>query len=201
VPNLLITGFEPFDGFSINPSAELAKQLDGRIINRYQISGYVLPLNYTTAFNIMKSHIEKINPSVILCCGQVNRSSISLERIALNAIGTIRPDNYDNYPSTDIINNEAPAAYFSNIDLLPLVKILSEEGIPAKVSYHAGTYGCNWIFFKVMHYIQSSNSDTRATFIHIPPLPSQAIEKKKMTLATMPLDTMVKAVVAIIKNL
>jgi len=201
VPNLLITGFEPFDGFSINPSAELAKQLDGEIINRYHLSGFVLPLDYTKAFDIMKSHIEKINPSVILCCGQVNRSYISLERIALNAISTTRADNYDNYPPTDTINHEAPAAYFSNIDLQPLAKILSEEGIPAAVSYHAGTYGCNWIFFKVMHYIQSKNMDTLATFIHVPPLPTQAIEKEEMTVATMPLDIMVKAVVTMINNL
>ncbi len=201
MPNLLITGFEPFDGFSINPSAVLARQLDGQIINQYQISGHVLPLDYTKAFDVMKSHIEEINPSVILCCGQVNRSAISLERIALNAIGTSRPDNYENYPQNDIIIDDAPAAYFSNIDLNPLVKSISEEGIPANVSYHAGTYGCNWIFFNVMHYIQSRNIDTQVTFIHVPHLPAQAIEKKKMTLATMPLDSMVQAVTTIINNL
>ena len=32
--HLLLTGFEPFDGDTVNPSGEVAKQLDGRVIGR-----------------------------------------------------------------------------------------------------------------------------------------------------------------------
>ncbi|MHA2209574.1 MAG: pyroglutamyl-peptidase I family protein [Candidatus Thorarchaeota archaeon] len=40
-----------------------------------------------------------------------------------------------------------------------------------------------------------------ATFIHLPPLPQQAIEKEDPYLATMPLGTIAEAIKVIILNL
>ncbi|MHA2207303.1 MAG: pyroglutamyl-peptidase I family protein, partial [Candidatus Thorarchaeota archaeon] len=78
---------------------------------------------------------------------------------------------------------------------------LTKEEIPAAVSYHAGTHGCNWLLYSVMHRIETGEIDARATFIHVPPLPSQAIEKKSMTIASMPLEMIVRAVEIIIEHL
>jgi len=49
MPKLLATGFEPFDGYSVNPSDELVKAINGRKIAAYNIVGATLPLDYTTA--------------------------------------------------------------------------------------------------------------------------------------------------------
>jgi pyroglutamyl-peptidase len=46
MPKLLATGFEPFDGYSINPSDELVKAINGRNIAGYDIVGATLPLCY-----------------------------------------------------------------------------------------------------------------------------------------------------------
>ena len=198
---LLITGFEPFDGYSINPSAELAKLVDGKIIGKFEIVGVVLPLNYNTAFSELKLHLEEHTPDVLLCIGQANRSAISVERIAINAWSIKRPDNYENIPDTDVISEQGPPAFFTNIDPHLLVEAIEKEDIPAFVSYHAGIFGCNWIMYKVMEWINSSRLNLLATFIHIPPLPAQAIEKDNPNLATMPLGTIAEAIKAIILNL
>lgn len=201
MPYLLLTGFEPFDDYSINPSAEIAKRLDGRRIDDWLIIGVELPLDYNSALQIIDDLITKHSPEVILCCGQSNRAMISFERIAVNAINVNRADNKGYIPENDIIIPEAPAAYFSTIDLPQLVEALRNESIPAYISYHAGTYGCNWILFNILHKIKIGEFKAKATFIHVPPLPQQAIEKKNMSLATMPLDTLVKALEIIIQNL
>jgi pyroglutamyl-peptidase len=201
MPTLLLTGYEPFDDYSINPSAEIAKSLDGRKIGKWSIIGSVIPLDYQSADQVLNDLIESNSPEIILCCGQANRAVISLERIAVNAINVSRVDNKGYAPENDIIVSDAPAAYFSNINLPPLVEALNRESIPAYISYHAGTYGCNWILFKILHSIAQGKLDARATFIHVPPLPSQAIEKKNMSLATMPLATIVHALEIIIQNL
>jgi pyroglutamyl-peptidase len=201
VRTVLITGFEPFDGFSVNPSEEIVKNIsDARIYNT-SIFGVVLPLDYKTAVDILDKAIEHYRPNYILCCGQANRAAISIERLAVNALSTKKPDNYENIPESDIITFEGPAAYFSNIDPFPLVQALLDKGIPAFVSYHAGLYGCNWILYKVLQQIEDGSLDAKATFIHLPPLPSQAIEKDMMSLATMPFDMQIDAIVTIIESL
>jgi pyroglutamyl-peptidase len=198
---LLLTGFEPFDGFNENPSAEVAKSLDGDTIGAFEVTGIVLPLDYYNALSILDKKLDEYKPDVILCCGQANRETISIERIAVNVLSTKKPDNYGNIPETDIIDNDGPAAYFANIDPFPLVQALLNEGIPAYVSYHAGAYGCNWLLYNVIKRIEMGAINTRATFMHLPPLPSQAIQKDMMSLATMPLDLQLKAVETIIKSL
>jgi pyroglutamyl-peptidase len=198
---LLLTGFEPFDGFEVNPSEEVAKSLDGCKVGTFEVKGLVLPLDYNNALTILDKNLEEYKPGVILCCGQANRESISIERIAVNALSTKRPDNYGNIPEGDVIDNDGPVAYFANIDPFPLVQALLDEGIPAFVSYHAGAYGCNWLIYNVMRRIEMGVIDAKASFIHLPPLPSQAIQKDMMTLATMTLDLQLKAIETIIESL
>ena len=197
--NLLLTGFEPFDGSSLNPSAEIAKALNGKKVGNRKIVGEVLPLDYSKLSDIIDKLLAKHSPDIILCCGQANRASISIERIAVNAVGTRRADNYDYIPESDIIDPQAPAGYFSNIDIQPLIDALVSKGIPAYISYHAGTYGCNWLIFQVLHRIYSGELDAHATFVHLPPLPNQAIERDQMSIATMPFEVTSKAVKTIIK--
>jgi pyroglutamyl-peptidase len=198
---LLLTGFEPFDGFTQNPSAEVAKSLHRGSIGAFEVTGLVLPLDYNNALNILDKKLDEYKPDVILCCGQANRETISIERIAVNVLSTKKPDNYGNIPESDIIDNDGPAAYFPNIDPFPLVQALLNEGIPAYVSYHAGAYGCNWLIYNVMRRIEIGAIKAKATFIHLPPLPSQAIQKDMMSLATMPLGFQLNAMETIIKSL
>jgi pyroglutamyl-peptidase len=198
---LVLTGFEPFDGFSVNPSEEIAKTLNGHRIGKYDIFGVVLPLDYRNALDILDKALEKCKPSLVLCCGQANRATITIERIAVNAVNIDRSDNYGNIPETDVIDSEGPAAYFTNIEPMPLVKALRSQGIPAYVSYHAGAYGCNWLIYNVMQRIEKTKLDAKATFIHLPPLPSQALQKDLQSLATMPLDMQLQALEIIIRSL
>ncbi len=198
---LLATGFEPFDGYSVNPSDELVKAINGRKIAGYDIVGATLPLDYKTALDKLEELLASHTPQVILCFGQASRTAISIERIAINALGIKRADNYGNTPETDVIDADAPAAYYANIDPHPLVEVLKGEGIPAYVSYHAGTYGCNWLLFNILHKIATGKIHGCATFIHLLPLPSQALEKDKMELATMPLENAVRAIEIVIQTL
>jgi len=201
MPTILVTGFEPFDGFTTNPSEEVVKALDGKRISKFSLVGLVLPLDYKNALGLLDTALKKHHPAFILSCGQANRAVITIERIAINILSTKRPDNYDNIPETDIIDPQGPAAYFSNLNPLKLVQALKDSGTPADVSYFAGAYGCNWLLYNIMQRIENGSLDAQATFIHLPPLPSQAIQKDMMSLATMPLEMQIEALKIIIQNL
>lgn len=198
---ILVTGFEPFDGFDINPSEEVAKAVNGKEIDQHSIVGLVLPLDYKNALGILDKALEKHKPDYVLCLGQANRAVITIERIAINVLSTKRPDNYDNTPESDVINYEGPAAYFANLEPQVLVQILKDKEIPAEISYFAGAYGCNWLLYNIMQRIEIGKLKAQATFIHLPPIPSQAIQKDMMSLATMPLEMLIEALVEIIKFL
>ncbi len=198
---ILVTGFEAFDGYKINPSAEVARSLDGLVIGQFQVTGKVLPLSYETGFQHIKDLVTQIELKYIISCGQAPRASISLERIAVNALDITRPDNEGKIPDSDIIIPEAPAGYFSTIDPHPIVNKLREMEIPSFVSYDAGTYGCNWLLFNVLHWLKTTDSKIKTIFVHLPPLPSQVFEKQQYSLATMTLETQVKALRIIIESL
>lgn len=201
LPVALVTGYEPFDGYSINPSGEIAKELDRKEIGRYIVKGVELPLDYESVPDRIETLITSAKPELILCMGQASRSAISLERLAKNVVNTKREDNYGNIPSNYMINPDAPAAYFSNLDLEQLAKMLMDEGIPAYVSNDAGAYGCNLVLFHVLEMIYNGPIDSKAGFIHIPCLPEQAIEKDKMNLPTMPFETSIRAVRLVMMHL
>ncbi|MGY5876256.1 MAG: pyroglutamyl-peptidase I [Candidatus Thorarchaeota archaeon] len=198
---ILVTGFEPFDGFETNPSAEVARAIDGKTIAGNIVAGIVLPLDYNTALDVVGKSIGELNPSHVLACGQANRAVLTIERIAVNALSTFKEDNYGNKPESDIIIENAPVAYYSNIDPHPLVERLRQVGIPAFVSYHAGIFGCNWLLFNLLHRVHTEGLAVETTFIHLPPLPIQTMEKMTPFLPTMSLDVQVRALEIIIENL
>jgi pyroglutamyl-peptidase len=171
------------------------------VIHGWSVIGVEIPLDYKNALEKLENSIKDHSPEIILCCGQSNRAVISFERIAINAVNVSRADNKGYTPENDLIIPDAPAAYFSNIDLKQLVEALEQDSIPAYISYHAGTYGCNWILYNILHKIEMGEIDAKVTFIHVPPLPQQAIEKNNMALATMPLNTLVHAIEIVIQNL
>ncbi len=197
----MITGYEPFDDFKKNPSEEVAKLFNDINVGDFSVSSIILPLDYTKAFELTLKMIAEHKPNVILCSGQATRGAITIERVAVNAVNPQKEDNYGNIPESDVIEPDAPAAYFTNIDPHPLIGTLHEHNIPAEVSYHAGVYGCNWLIFRVMHMIQKTSLNTKATFIHIPPLPEQAIQKRSTSLPTMDLETTVLAFTKILEIL
>jgi pyroglutamyl-peptidase len=97
------------------------------------------------------------------------------------------------------MDNASPA-FFATINPGPLVNALHKIDIPAKTSYHAGIYGCNWLFYNLLHWNKLNNANLGIIFIHLPPLPKQALEKDD-TIPTMVLSLQIKALQEIINHL
>jgi len=92
---ILLTGFAPFGGEKINPSWELAKQLDGKILNaEMRIVALELPCAFGSSLDLLSENIQKYQPEVVLCMGQAGgRVDISVERVAINVDDARIPDN------------------------------------------------------------------------------------------------------------
>ncbi len=196
---VVLTGFEPFGGFEVNPSWEAVKALKSRVFDSFKIEGFKIPLAFKEIKPIITEIIDTRNPSVLISLGQSYRPSVSLEKIALNFADLTESAvlyNCGTRPKDEILEYDAPAAYFTTLPIRKILNNLQQNGIPAEISYAAGTFGCNQIFYHEMHKIYCDRLSTLAGLIHVPSLPSQAAQLQKDgkgKVSSMSLDTTVKA--------
>ncbi|MED3720653.1 pyroglutamyl-peptidase I [Geobacillus stearothermophilus] len=186
---VLVTGFDPFGGETVNPSLEAVKQAAGWKTDRYIVEVRELPTVFGKSLVILHDAIMQVDPDVVICVGQAGgRADISVERVAVNINDARIPDNEGQQPIDEPVVPSGPVGYWSTLPVKAIVEALRRHGIPASVSYTAGSFVCNHVFYGLMHYITQSKKPIRGGFIHIPYLPEQAARhpgKPSMALETI----------------
>lgn len=163
---LLITGFEPFGGESINPSWEVVCRLPD-VIGEYELTRLCLPVVFGDAANMLLDLAAELMPDVILCIGQAGgRSAITPEMVAINLRHADIPDNLGNQPRDEKIVFGGETAYFSTVPVRKMAESINAMGISSCVSYSAGAYVCNDLLYTLLNHYK--NSKVSVGFIHIP---------------------------------
>ncbi|MDV3103803.1 pyroglutamyl-peptidase I [Thermococcus waiotapuensis] len=194
---VLVTGFEPFGGESINPSWEAVKALPGEI-NGAEIVKHLLPVTFRGVREVLPRLIVKERPDVVILTGQAGgRPNITIERVAINVMDSKMPDNEGFAPEDEPVFEGAPTAYFATIPIKAIVKALREEKIPAEVSNTAGTYVCNTAMFTALHTIAVAGMETRAGFIHVPFSHEQALDKPRPSMAQETINRAIRKAVEV----
>lgn len=173
-PTVLLTGFAPFAGETLNPSWEAVRALDGGTIEGCRVVAVQLPCEFDTSLPALSHALRVTEPRVVVAVGLAGgREGISLERIAINLIDARIPDNAGAQPVDVPVLHGGAAAFFSTLPLKASLLALREAAITAHVSQTAGTYVCNQVFYALMHSMRRRRN-TRAGFVHVPWLPEQA---------------------------
>ena len=189
---LLVTGFDPFGGESVNPAREAVLRLPDAL-GGYEITKLEIPTVFGLAAETVLQAAEELCPHAILCVGQAGgRSAVTPEVVAINLREASIPDNAGNIPVNTPVVENAPAAYFATLPVRDMVQAVKEKGIPCTLSYSAGTFVCNDLLYTLLHRYR--DTDVKVGFVHIPYLPEQAREGKP----SMELDTVVEALTAMI---
>jgi pyroglutamyl-peptidase len=198
--SVLLTGFEPFGGEEVNPSARVVEKLDGRFVGGRLVIGTVLPVVFGKSLAMLKLEVRRVQPEWVLCLGQAGgRAEISLERVALNIQDANIPDNAGNQPVDRPVVRGGPAAYWSTLPIKSVVAAIREAGIPAGVSESAGTFVCNQVFYGLMWMLEGQRK-VRGGFIHVPYLPEQA-RRLGGGAPSLPLKRMVRGIEIAIETL
>ena len=170
---MLVTGFEPFDGASVNPSGEVAKRLDGRRLGGAEIRAAVLPVHHVGAAAAVRALLDAHDPAAVIHLGlAAERAQIALERIAINLMDYAIADNAGWQARDEPCVAGGPAAYFSTLPLRPMLEAVQASGVPAYLSETAGTYLCNYTMYTTLHALAGRPEPRPAGFIHLPRLPS-----------------------------
>jgi pyroglutamyl-peptidase len=177
VKRLLLTGFVPFLDFKVNPTEEIARQLNGRRIGNYEIAGKVLPVEFHQTAERALEYLEEVRPDVVIALGLAGgRNKITPERIAINCSDGA-PDNNGVALQDAVIKEDGPAGYFSTLPIRRFTNVLQEKGYPAQISNSAGTYLCNFVMYNLLHHIKKEQMNTKAGFVHIPASHELAIQQ------------------------
>jgi len=197
---ILLTGFTPFGEYKINPSGEIVKRLKGKTIKGNKIIGMILPVVFGKAGQMVVNAIKKHQPDIVISFGlSKNASGIIIEKVGLN-IHTGKDENKLT-PSNEYIIKDGAPVYFSGLPVERILAKLRKNNIPANISYHAGTYLCNEVFYTVLNYITVQKLPVKAGFIHVPSLPEQIAKHPVPVFPSMPLEMMLKAVEVIFESL
>ena len=189
---ILVTGFDPFGGQSVNPAREAVLRLPDTV-GGYEIVKLEIPTVFGLAAETVLKVAEELRPHAILCVGQAGgRGAVTPEVVAINLREASIPDNAGSIPVNTPVMENAPAAYFATLPVRDMVRVVKERGIPCALSYTAGTFVCNDLLYTLLHRYR--DTDVKVGFVHIPFLPEQAGEG----VPSMELSTVVEALTAMI---
>lgn len=173
---LLLTGFEPFLTYTVNPTMKIVEDLHGKVIGDYQVVGKVLTVDFNSSSQQLLSHIETTQPDAVISLGLAGgRYKVTPERIAIN-FKDGAADNEGNVPVDELIQKNGVPGYLSSLPVRAMVNKLLELGLPAEISNSAGTYLCNNVMYEGLHYAKTKKTSMPSGFIHIPASHELAIQ-------------------------
>ena len=193
---LLLTGFTPFAGETINPALEAVKHVKPEITGM-EIVKLEVPTVFGESVRLVAEAIEREKPDFVLSVGQAGgRAAVTPERVAINVDDAWIPDNAGQQPIDVPIFADGENAYFATLPVKAMAEAIQKAGLPAALSNTAGTFVCNHLMYGVLHHLHQNHKSAKAGFIHVPYIPEQTADKPGVP--SMPLDDIVRALEAAI---
>ena len=173
---VLLSGFKAFNNENINPSLLIVNEIK----NKYKDVEIVeLNVEYNNDSLKLINKIKEINPDIILLIGQAGgRSKVCLEYFALNMQSATIADNTGVNLLHNLINTSGENAYYSTINLKDLVYKINDNNLT--ISYNAGTFVCNEIYYSALQYLNKNKLNTPCVFVHVPFIKQQVINKENV---------------------
>lgn len=169
---LLLTYFGPFPGVPVNPTVALAEgavralntaRPDLRVVARE------LPVSYDGSSAALRAALQDVQPDALISLGvAVGRDVVSLEQVAINLDSAGIEDNDGDQRCDEPIAPDGREAYFSSLPVRASFERLRAAGEPVEISYTAGTYVCNHVFYEGQRITRELGLSIPAGFVHVP---------------------------------
>ncbi|WP_061962075.1 pyroglutamyl-peptidase I [Demequina flava] len=165
--DIVLTGFAPFDGAESNPSWDVAQGVADAWSGPESLEIEQLPVSFGAAATHMHSLLAAHQPRLVVALGvAAGRTHLTPERVAINLIDARIADNDGFAPLDEEVVPDGPAAYFTTLPVKAMTAAMAAVGAPAQVSYSAGTYVCNALFYALQN--ATAGSSVHSGFIHVP---------------------------------
>jgi pyroglutamyl-peptidase len=167
--SVLITAFEPYEHWTTNASWLALMELTRELPQRPRIVTRRYPVDFATLRERLEADLQA-NYDYALHLGQAPGSP----RLRLEAIGLNFGAERGQLPR--LLAGDGPVAYHTRLPLDEWSAQLNAAGIPAAVSYHAGTFLCNAMLYMSCYLAERMALATQSAFIHLPLDVSQIVD-------------------------
>lgn len=193
MPRVLITAFEPYGQWQQNASWLTLVEFTQHLPAQPEVVTRLYPVDFAKVRQRLQQDLQE-NYDVAIHLGQApGTAAIQLESIGVNVGGYEDQTGEELQPLTP----DGPVAYQSALPLTEWSAAIRRLGIPAKVSYHAGTYLCNATLYWSHHFAQADGLTTKSLFVHLPLAMNQTAHMKQPS-ASLPVPTLAAALQTIV---
>jgi len=170
---ILVTGFEPFGGETVNASWEAARRLEGWRCGDHAAVALMLPCVYDASVDAFAEAFERLKPHAALMTGQASRRGlVCVERFARNVANAATPDNRGVVRGAAALDS-GPERLETTVPVGEIARAIRAAGVRARVSTNAGDYVCNHLYYGALAFMRRVSPMTPAVFLHLPATPEQ----------------------------
>lgn len=176
---ILMTAFDAFGGDTVNAARETVLEVSAPAED-IELIRLELPTIFGRSVELLTRAMETHKPDAVVCVGQASgRAAVKVERVAVNIMDAVIPDNAGYQPVDEPIEANGPAAYFATLPVKQIAEAINRRGVAADVSNTAGTYVCNQLMYGGLHYAASHFPQMQVGFIHVPNFTGQGGEDRQ----------------------
>jgi pyroglutamyl-peptidase len=167
---ILITGFGRFPGAPVNPSGLMATRLVRHRRPAFAATrriAHVFATRYDAVDRELPALLAREKPDIVVMFGVATRSRrVRVEQRARNRIALL-PDAGGHRPATRTI---APhrGALRNPLQITRLVGAARTAGVDAAPSRNAGTYLCNYVYWRALEAATAPDGPGLVIFVHVP---------------------------------
>ncbi|OZG63618.1 peptidase C15 [Bifidobacterium hapali] len=208
---VVISGFDHYDGVTINPCVEVPRALAERGVSlndqqefadqvHIDVHAVSLPVSYTRAWLVLREALETVHPDIVIATGLKHTArGVMLERCATNLMSEGRPDADGMMPPTGPINEQGPAAYWTRLPLRSILRDFAHDAIPASLSSDAGTFVCNALFYQLLDWT-ATHDHVLSGFVSLPRAINPVNDAHNSNIHGLPLDRLVTACADVVRE-
>lgn len=171
-PVVLLTGFGPFPGVPVNPSAEVVRRIASGPLGRHLGVEIVTHIFDTTFASLdrLPEIVAATAPDACLHLGIAARSRFfRVETRGTNFTAPFLPDAEGAAPDRTMLDPLADRFRLSTFPARRICARIAAAGLPARLSPSAGRYLCNVLLWHSLALAEADGSGRPVGFLHLPP--------------------------------
>ncbi|KAI8914400.1 hypothetical protein EDD86DRAFT_244605 [Gorgonomyces haynaldii] len=166
--SVLVTGFGPFRRTDNNPSWIAARHLPDKLYGLEIVKEEVL-VEYAPVKQQWKQHLLQLQPKMVIHMGLGHPGPFRIETKACNGPYVI-PDVKGQKPTNGTCCDDTDTLVLDTLlDFKTVHEKARQLGIDVELSYDAGKYLCEFIYFTSMECFSQQHLRVPTVFIHMPP--------------------------------
>lgn len=203
LPRILVAGYGAWAKAENNPAAQVVGELGKRDWNGCEVIGHVMPVHSDDLSTSIETLFDKHRPDAWVGIGVSEAAILQTEMVGVNWRHFDVPDISGAQVRLSPIISGGPVGYNATLPNADMVAAMNAAGIPASVSFSAGTHLCNQMLYTTAHVIEKRGLQTLTGFIHVPQTPSNIaqMQGRKRQSASMSLAMTTDAIAICIETL